>query len=154
MSTDLLYFPKVGARWALRFGVCFFFFNSRNMKYKYLRRLISWSQSLVNEGFGFSASCSLRFCYIRLSCFADKTATAVVSRCVCLAAGSAPHATGLGSRWWAPRAPGPPGRLSSEGKSLAGQTRCYIPFQHSAAPAFDPGPPCALSAKPGLCKAY
>lgn len=42
------------ANGALGFGG-FFFFSSRNMKYNYLRRLISGLQeSLVNEGFGFA----------------------------------------------------------------------------------------------------
>lgn len=37
-------------------------------------------------GLDSSPSCALRFCYIRLSCFADETAAAGVSRCVCFSA--------------------------------------------------------------------
>ena len=67
------------------------------------------------------------FCYIRLSCFADKTTTAVMSRCVCLVAAAPPTHPGCGN-------------------PTDGQTSCYS-FPAFSHPSVWPWAPVCL-----LCK--
>ena len=66
------------------------------MKYKYLRRLISWLQeSLVNEGFGFLASCSLRFLLYKAFLFCRENRHCCHVQVCVLGGGCASHPPGL-----------------------------------------------------------
>lgn len=132
----------------------FFFFSSRNIKYNYLRRLISGLQeSLVNEGFGFAGFLLVEVLLYKAFLFCRWNRRCWLSPGAWVLQRAAPSPS-LEALRWADRAV----KFSAGPRHLSWERRWqawgHLPFVSSGSvrptPAFDAGLRCVFLAERGL----